>query len=194
MKTRSIHVWYTPPGSMHEQCDDSFYGAYSERYEDLPDNLKNHPAGWIAFRIGELRDMAKQKAIVFRQLVKDRREAPPDSLCMCEDHGGTYPAWNDAAACTVWDVSIRAIEAARADSTAKTKRARVNRRNAKLGGAPLKDNPELIERAVAGVRARLRVNSRLGMKRACELECREKGLSIKWEALRKHVKKPKGAK
>jgi len=28
----------------------------------------------------------------------------------------------------------------------------------------------------------------LGMKRACEIVCQEKGLTIKWEALRDHVK------
>lgn len=83
-------------------------------------------------------------------------------------------------------------EAARTKATAHTKRARVNRRNAKLGGAPLKDSADLIGKAVAGVRARLRVNSRLGMKRACELECEVQGLSIAWPALRKHVLTGKG--
>ena len=144
-----------------------------------------------AIRAAEVEATAQREAdaLAARQAEKARQHA----ACVAEaERRATEAREREARKRQAQDDLRTLAEAARAKATANTKRARVNRRNGKLGGAPLKDNPELVALAVAGVRARLRVNPRLGMKRACELECRGRGLSIKWEALRKHVKQPKG--
>ena len=74
-----------------------------------------------------------------------------------------------------------------------TKRARINRHNGRAGGREPKDPQDNIDAAVNAVRLRMKNNPSLGMKRACEYEIKAQGLSIKWEALRKHVNKPRRA-
>ncbi len=76
-------------------------------------------------------------------------------------------------------------------SQAVTRRARNSRMNGQGGGRPSHDGDDKIDAAVAGVRARIKNNRAIGMKRACELECKDNDLEIKWQALRNHVKNPK---
>lgn len=76
-----------------------------------------------------------------------------------------------------------------APGKAAAKRARSARRNGKGGGRPTADTDKQITSAVQDVLARLKNNPYLKMKRACELAIEKEALTIRWEALRKHVKK-----
>ena len=82
-------------------------------------------------------------------------------------------------------------ESARTKTAAHKSRARVNRRNGKLGGRKSYDKPEKIICAVEDVRRMVKKNASLGMKRACEFACKDNGLTIKWPALRRYVVNPR---
>ncbi|MEI8122119.1 MAG: hypothetical protein WCI20_08700 [bacterium] len=91
------------------------------------------------------------------------------------------------------DVTIKRVEPEK-KSPAKLRQARINHDNGQGGGRPTVDSQTQIDAAVRGVRDRRKNNPSLGMKRACEFEIKEQGLSIKWQGLQKHVKRHKGGR
>ncbi|HOW96491.1 MAG TPA: hypothetical protein P5567_00400 [Kiritimatiellia bacterium] len=69
--------------------------------------------------------------------------------------------------------------------TERRKRSRDAKKRGKLGGRPLKDgNEEKLSKALREARRMKR--SGLSLRRACELAAKESGLTVGWEALKKH--------